>query len=143
MSKQTFDACLVQDACNPIAVLNSFKTMVTNGLTAEDPVAVMFACKIGSLSFRAANMTTGKEPDTLLDLIPLMEEVIGEMRGKDGDTARSLPSFGALGAKLEHLTKWSEGARVADCFEACFKATDWTGYESIRDGLKERYQLNV
>jgi hypothetical protein len=135
---QCYDACIVQDACNPSGVLNSFINLwKMENWGPSNPIAVMYASKL-------CDMSGTRDDKTSLNLdwkalLPLAESVLAEMNGLDTYDKANLESFKSWCATLAAWTRCCNSQVSNVVFRRVVELADWTGKETQREGFVNRY----
>jgi len=135
---QCYDACMVQDACNPSGVLHSFINLwKMENWGPSSPIAVMYASKLCDMS------STFGEPASLNlnwgDVLALAETVVSEMNGLDTYDKASLESFKKLCGQLAAWTRCCDHEVSNAVFRRVVALADWTGKERQREDFVNRY----
>lgn len=134
---QCYDACIVQDACNPSGVLHSFiRLWKMENWGPSNPIAVMYASKL-------CDMAGVYEGSLNLDwnghLLPLAESVVNEMNGLDTYDKANLESFKKLCVQLAGWTQCCNHNVSNAVFRRVIALADWTGKERQREDFANRY----
>lgn len=134
---QCYDACIVQDACNPSGVLHSFiRLWKMENWGPSNPIAVMYASKL-------CDMAGVYEGSLNLDwnghLLPLAESVVNEMNGLDTYDKANLESFKKLCIQLAGWTQCCNHNVSNAVFRRVIALADWTGKERQREDFANRY----
>jgi hypothetical protein len=129
-NKQVQDAVLVQDACNPSGVLNSFiKLWKSENLTPNNQLAVMYANKLASF---ARQYDTNEPTKSWAETLEMAESVLEEMTGLHTEAKASLPSFVALCKELSAWTLCHESNVMIDAMKRMGYQKYWEGnYEAL------------
>jgi hypothetical protein len=135
---QAYDACMVQDACNPSGVLHSFINLwKMENWGPASPIAVMYASKLCDMSG-----TFGEPASLNLDwkgVLALAETVVEEMNGLDTYDKANLASFKNLCGQLSAWTHCCNHEVSNAVFRRVVALADWTGKEAQRENFTNRY----
>lgn len=139
---QCYDACMVQDACNPSGVLHSFiRLWEMEQWSPSNPIAIMYASKICSMGgqfedFLARQMLWD-------DVLKLAKRCVGEMGTLDTGAKSQLDSYKLLCNMLSAWTLCHNHNVANDTFVRVVKLADWTGKESQRERFVNTYCNNL
>jgi len=135
---QCYDACMVQDACNPSGVLNSFINLwKMEQFGPSSPIAVMYASKMCDMSGTCMDHP-GLSADWK-DVLTIAESVLADMNGLDTGEKARLASFHKLCKCLSSWTRCCNHEVSTAVFRRVVSLADWTGKESQREDFAKRY----
>lgn len=133
---QCYDACIVQDACNPSGVLHSFiRLWKMEDWGPSNPIAVMYAsklCDMAGIHEGSLNLDWG-------GVLTLAETVVNEMNGLDTYDKANLESFKKLCGQLAAWTQCCNHNVSNAVFRRVIALADWTGKERQREDFVNRY----
>lgn len=136
---QAYDACCVQDACNPSGVLYSFINLwKMENFGPSSLLAVMYASKLCDMA-GVWNDDHSLNLDWNGHLLPLAETVLAEMNGLDTFDKSQLESFKKLCGQLAAWTRCCKPEVSGCAFKRTMNLADWTGKTPQREYFASQY----